>query len=281
MDLREEWNDLLHRRASLRPSLAAYGEVITRWTQTTPRVTPIALDAPACRATWERQRPLIAETPPDLAVDDVEPWLEIGVDFLTRTGESPDALQRFAERWDEGSIAPDDLYPRKGRIGAASLSDDAGLRPVAVEMLALVTLRPLLDAYFAPVRAHLTDGAWALGICPFCGGPPGFADVVEDGGRRLSCHLCGGAWRFSRVRCPFCGTEESKDLVRLELGEHEAGYFVAACKACSAYVKELDRRMRWNGGLALIEDWGSPHFDVAAQRERYWRPGGSLVQLVR
>src|SRR5438876_12096004 len=123
MDLREEWNGLLHRRASLRPSLAAYGDVITRWAETSPRVTPIALDAAACRAAWERQRPLIAEAPPDLTVDDVEPWLEIGVDFLATLGESPETLQRFAERWDGGAIAPDDLYPRKGRIGAASISD--------------------------------------------------------------------------------------------------------------------------------------------------------------
>jgi len=281
MDLREEWNDLLHRRAALRSSLSAYGEVITRWAEATPDVAPLALDAASCKATWERQRPLIADAAPALTVDDVEPWLEIGVDFLATVGESPEALQKFAERWDEGRIAPSDLYPRKGRIGAESIADDVGLRSAAVELLALVTLRPLLDAYFAAARAHLTDGSWTLGICPYCGAPPGFSDIVEDGGRRLSCHLCAGTWRSSRMRCPFCGTEESRDLVRLELGEREAGYFVAGCRACSAYIKELDRRMRWNGGPALIEDWGSPHFDVAAQRERFWRPGGSLVQLAR
>src|SRR5438105_9028397 len=121
MDLRDEWSDLLRRRAALRPSLSAYGDVITRWAQATPRVTPIALDAASCKATWERQRPLIADAAPALAVDDVEPWLEIGVDFLARLGESPEALQRFAERWDEGAITPSDLYPRKGRLGAESI----------------------------------------------------------------------------------------------------------------------------------------------------------------
>src|SRR3989442_15075750 len=39
------------------------------------------------------------------------------------------------------------------------------------------------------LRDHLADGVWQLGVCPFCGAPPGFSDVVEDGRRRLACHV--------------------------------------------------------------------------------------------
>jgi FdhE protein len=253
--------------------------VIDAWASVTVAITPLALAERDCHRAWERQVPLIVEAPPALASDDVDELVELGLRTLATVGEPQGALERFADRWDDGALGAPDLFPAKGRIGSPAIASDIGLRPAAVEWLAQLTLRPALERYFTSVRAHLADGVWTLGICPFCGAPPGFADVVEDGVRKLVCHLCGAVWRFSRTRCPFCGSVASNDLVRLELGEKEAGYFVAACKACSAYIKELDRRMRWNGGPALVEDWGSPHFDLVAQREGYWRPGGGVVQL--
>ena len=93
--------------------------------------------------------------------------------------------------------------------------------------------------------------------------------------------MCGGGWVFPRLRCPFCGAQSAKDLVRLEAEEREEGYFISACKQCRVYVKELDRRIRWNAGSALVEDWGSPHFDMVALREGYRRPIASLIQLAR
>ena len=86
---------------------------------------------------------------------------------------------------------------------------------------------------------------------------------------------------FPRLRCPFCGHQTAKDLVRLDAEEREEGYFISACKPCRAYVKEVDRRVRWNAGSALIEDWGSPHFYLVASRAGYWRPLPSLIQLAR
>jgi FdhE protein len=137
----------------------------------------------------------------------------------------------------------------------------------------------LLDAYFAHCREYANDAPWELGVCPFCGGPPSFSDVLEDGRRRLVCHLCGGAWIFARLRCGFCGADDSKELRRLQPEGHDEGYAVSACLKCGGYVKELDRRVRWNGRSALVEDWGSPHLDLVAQRAGYWRPLPSLVDL--
>jgi formate dehydrogenase maturation protein FdhE len=59
----------------------------------------------------------------------------------------------------------------------------------------------------------------------------------------------------------------------------EEGYAVTACKGCGGYLKELDRRVRWNGASALVEDWGSPHLDLAARRAGYWRPVPVLVTV--
>jgi FdhE protein len=147
-----------------------------------------------------------------------------------------------------------------------------------VAFIALAMLRPRLEPYFAHCREHLAEGDWAFGVCPLCGGPPAFADVVEDGRRRLACHVCGGAWTFPRLRCPFCGDAETKHLGRLDFeASSDQGYFISTCAGCRGYIKELDRRVRWNGGPALVEDWGSPHFDLACSRAGYLRPAGPVI----
>ena len=60
----------------------------------------------------------------------------------------------------------------------------------------------------------------------------------------------------------------------------DEGYFIEACRACHGYLKGVDRRQRWNAGSPLVEDWGSPHLDLHAAREGYWRSTPSLAHLL-
>ena len=189
-------------------------------------------------------------------------------------------LQHFADAWDAGRLGPRALLPIRGSVGSDTVEEATGLAGDVIALLATMSLRPVLQVVFAEVREYLADGLWRLGICPFCGGPPGFTDVIEDGRRRLACHVCGGGWVFTKLGCPFCGVEGAQHLVRLtpeDVGEQ--GYVIAGCRQCHAYLKELDRRARWNGGPPLVEDWGSPHFDLIARRQGFWRPEASLVLL--
>jgi hypothetical protein len=281
VDLREEWTDLLERRPAFRDALRPYTELLELWARWSPSFPPAAPMGPEdCRRCWDRGEPLLAAFPPALAAADLEELLGF---LMERLGEiardAAPALQRFADAWDRGAIGPAALFPTPGRIGAGAVEEASALAPEFVAFLAGGSLRPALEAHLAPPREHLREGDWSDGTCPFCGAPPGFADVLEDGRRRLSCHLCGGGWIFARARCPFCGTERSADLARLELEEGEQGYLVWGCRNCRGYIKELDRRVRWNGRSGLVEDWGSPHFDLVATRSGYRRAIPSLVQL--
>jgi len=65
----------------------------------------------------------------------------------------------------------------------------------------------------------------------------------------------------------------------LRAEEKDEGYSISTCKACHGYLKEVDRRLRWNAGSALVEDWGSPHLDLFAHRAGYWRAIPTLIQL--
>jgi formate dehydrogenase formation protein len=283
LDLREEWADLLGRRPAFRDTLGLYTELFERWARwSAPTLAPLALGDTESHRCWERGEPLLSAWPPSIHPEDLEELLGLLMERLAELDQSTaPAFQRFAEAWDRGALGPHALLPTPGRLGTGAIEDASGLRPELIQFLACGSLRPALDAYLVPCREHLREGDWRRGTCPFCGAPPGFADVLEDGRRRLVCHFCGGGWTFARAQCPFCGTETSSDLVRLELEDKEQGYLVWGCKRCHGYIKELDRRVRWNARSGLVEDWGSPHFDLVALRDGYWRPIPSLIQLAQ
>jgi FdhE protein len=216
--------------------------------------------------------PLLAETSPALDPEALEPLLAPALDILAMVGVDEASLQGFAQAWDRGEVTPLALLPGGNATGAL-------LAPEAWTFLGCGGLRPALESYFADCRPSLTEGAWQRGVCPFCGGAPGFTDILENGGRRLVCHFCEGGWIFPRLRCPSCDTADTKQFVKFQGEDKEEGYLISACRACRAYLKELDRRVRWNAGTALVEDWGSPHLDVFAHRSGYWRAVPTLIEL--
>jgi len=282
--LKAEWEDLLERRPTFHGPLSVYGNILDLWASWSPaRLSPLAWTATECLERWGRGVPLLAEAPPAIDADEIEDLLGALMERVTELRQSAaPGLQRLAEAWDRGAVRPQAFLPAPGRIGSGVVEEVSGLAPELVALLAYATLRPALEIYFASVRACLNDDAWRLGACPFCGGPAGFSDVLEDGRRRLACHLCGGGWLYSRVKCPFCGTESAQDLVRLEPEAQDQGYLLIACRHCHMYVKELDRRVRWNAQSALIEDWGSPHLDLVGERAGYGRPAATpLTALTR
>lgn len=280
--LLEGWQALLERRPSFREALAPCTPVLRAWAEWNGAVPEsLRWKAEDCRAAWSKGEPLLARVQPKVTNADLEPVLGPALDALAATGVDAERLQSFAGLWDAGGITLGDLLPAPGRLGAGWLPDRTHLSVESVGFLAVAALRPILARFFSDCRRHFDPGLWGRGVCPFCGAPPGFAEIPEDGQRRLACHACGAGWIFSRTRCPLCGTLDMQQLVRLvPEGLREEGYAVTACKSCRGYLKELDRRARWNAGGALVEDWGSPHLDLVARREGYWRPVPVLVTLV-
>jgi FdhE protein len=281
-----EWQEMLTRRRAMGDALALWTSVLDGWRGwQDPGVEPLKWSAEECRERWERGVPLLAEALPAIAAESLEELLGPVMERLAAAG--PDdalALGRFAEAWDAGRIGPAALFPTSGKDAVAALlpaalQDEAGLPAHLAGFLAHAGVRPALETFFSLVRT-LPEGGWDRGFCPWCGGLPSYGDLLEDGRRRLSCHLCGGAWTAARLRCPFCQAWQSGDMVRLVGGGAEEGYFVEACLACRGYLKGVDRRERWNAASPLVEDWASPHLDYYAAREGYWRGTPSLAQLL-
>lgn len=276
MSLTAEWAELLVRRPSFQTALAPLGPLLDAWqTWSSERLAPLTCSAERARHAWSTGEPLLATAPPSISADLVEPMLYPALDLLAGLEDISD----FVRAWDNNEIGPASLLPVAGRLGAAALHERCHLTHTAVAFLAVAGLRPVLSTYFSGCRSFVDEGVWTLGVCPCCGAPPGFADLAEDGRRRLACHLCDARWTFARLACPLCGNRESDDLVRLIAEGADEGYAISACRACRGYVKEVDRRARWTAGSAIVEDWSSPHLDLIAHRQHYWRPIPTLIQL--
>jgi FdhE protein len=280
-DLRDAWAAMLTRRNAFAASLAPYGDLVERWAAWTGPAPASRWTAEQCRASWEGGIPLAASFIPTLNGDAIEDLLGAGMEHLAAVDPARGpALQRLAGAWDAQAVGADSLLPRRDGIGDGRVESATGLDAGAVAFLAYVALRPALEGWLSPAREHLEGVTWGRGVCPFCGAPPGFIDVVEGGHRRLACHFCGGDWTFAKLRCPLCGVEGTKDLYRLQAEGQDTGYVVSGCRACRGYLKELDRRERWNGGPPTLEDWGTPHLDVIARREGYRKALPTLLDLL-
>jgi hypothetical protein len=274
-----EWEDLLQRRPTFHETLEPLTRVFRAWAEwTSDEPVPLRWSAATCRARWSSGEPLLAAAPPSISPDRLESLLGPALEVLAGFEED---VREFAEAWDGGEIGPPGLFPERGRIGSVEAQERSHLSQDALAFLAVVALRPVLAPYFAECGEHVAGSGWDLGICPCCGAPPGFADVLEDGRRQLVCHLCGTSWTFARLVCPLCGTRTASEFVRLVAEDAEEGYAIGACRSCRGYVKELDRRVRWNVGSGLVEDWGTPHLDLIAHRQEFWRPIPTVIQLAR
>ncbi len=280
--LMADWEGLLARRAAMAEPLRFWTAILEGWAAWKPpaALMPLVLSPEECRQRWQAGRSLLADAAPEIPAASVEDLLGPVMERLAADGpEAAAALRRFAEAWDDGQVDPTALLPSLDGDPATTLQERFGLGSHLGAFLPVAALRPALETYLEGVR-DLPDGVWTRGGCPWCGGAPSYGDLVEDGRRRLSCHVCGGAWIAARLRCPFCESWNSQDLVRLVAEELDEGYFIEACRACHGYLKGVDRRQRWNAGGPLVEDWGSPHLDLYAAREGYWRATPSLAHLL-
>lgn len=272
---------MLERRAEWRELLGVWTRVLDAWVAWRPgALRPLDWEEAWCRQRWQRGVPLLLEADLELPPEAVEELIGPVIEPLALCGaDEEQALRAFVRQWDEGGAGPADLLPLLGKGGSLGLAQARGVRVPLAAFLAHAGLRPPLETYFSRVRA-LPARLWSADMCPWCGGPPGFVEVLTDGRRRLCCHLCGGAWTPVGPRCPGCGGEEGGTLERIDGDVGEPGDFLEGCQLCHGYLKGVDRRQRPTALSALVEDWGSPHLDALAMRRGYQRPTPSVAQLL-
>ncbi len=131
----------------------------------------------------------------------------------------------------------------------------------------------VLPAFAHALAHHVDDEQWMFGACPICGNQPAMGALVGDGGKRhLYCGACNFVWTFSRLKCPYCGNEDSEQL-RALTHDDEAPHYLDACLACERYVKTVDYRKAdaKRAVLLPVEDAATVFLDIMAVNEGYRR----------
>lgn len=177
------------------------------------------------------------------------------------------------------SRSPEDRAAVVAWARAGAPAEGAPPGPGLAAFLAWSALRRVLAPVVAAFGAWRCEEKWSRGTCPTCGAPPGMSQLVTDGAirqRHLVCGCCATRWKFKRLACPHCASEDVSRLGVLELDGLETVLRIDSCEECSGYVKTYTG----DGDEALfLADWTTLHLDALAKERGLRRAGVSLFAL--
>ena len=135
-------------------------------------------------------------------------------------------------------------------------------------------LLPFLHRAAEAARPHLSPDAYQRwGECPVCGGEPDFSTLERESGvRLLFCSRCDTGWRYKRIGCPFCDTENPRKLAYYP--SDDGVYRLYVCDECGGYVKMMDLRQTFRPFVLEVERVLTAGMDLAAAEAGYVRREG-------
>lgn len=193
---------------------------------------------------------------------DVEAFREI--DHLKKIRSDPGLLRAAAEVWYRGQF----------------LRGLPAFQERDCELLASIigaALKPFLLVYSKALLPEVEQELWRRNYCPVCGGKPDFSALKEGGKRWLLCSRCDGEWLFSRIECPYCGTQNQGALAYFS-GEEQSEYRMYVCEECHTYLKGIDSKVSGAEALLPLERVLTLDLDRQGRKRGYeagWAvPGG-------
>jgi FdhE protein len=158
-----------------------------------------------------------------------------------------------------------------------SLSEKLQVNPEVISFLATNSIKPIYETYAKELKDYVDQERWWKGYCPICGSEPYISELKNEGGaqgaRFLVCSSCNFEWRFNRLKCPFCENDEPKGHRYFYTEKEGSAYRVDVCKKCKRYIKTIDTKELGIDFVPLLEDTGTLHLDLLAQKEGYTKEG--------
>ena len=140
-----------------------------------------------------------------------------------------------------------------------------------LDTLIQATMKPFLVSHARALIDSVKQEEWRRLRCPICGGKPDIAYLDKARGSRwLVCSRCDTEWVYQRPQCPYCGTEEQKDLAYFT--DDEGIYRLYTCERCHTYLKTIDSRKVKTEVLMPLERVLTLDMDRQAQEKGY-KPG--------
>ena len=103
--------------------------------------------------------------------------------------------------------------------------------------------------------------------CPFCGNNFQCAYIDEDGKKFLVCTACSNHWRYPRIKCPYCETEDQKKLSYIEFEDIDYFRFYE-CDECGKFHKVfLIEKLKSNKPLKEL-DIETKEYDIGYEENK-------------
>jgi len=205
-----------------------------------------------------------------------ELFIEICHIMKRQDGCDREQIQRLVDAEGNGTLAVDTLIQKLFYHDSTyfqTLSEEVQVRDDVLLFIALHIAKPFFEVAAAVLKSAISDKLWLKHYCPVCGSGAQMAKLEKEVGKKiLYCQLCGSEWRYMRVKCPFCCSEDQKKLTFKE--EEQGPYRVDFCEQCGRYIKTLDERKRGHEDGELIpavEDLATIYLDIVAEHEGYAR----------
>lgn len=168
------------------------------------------------------------------------------------------------------------------RAALARAAQELGVDATALGEMVQLALQPVLWEAAALAGALADLDTWERGYCVVCGAWPGLSELIGTERRRvLRCVRCGSGWSWLVLLCPYCGTDDHRDLGTLELAadadrkaaERDRGHRVDVCERCHGYLKAVQTFTPNTAVRLVAEDVATLYLDTAATAAGYRRPG--------
>ena len=127
-----------------------------------------------------------------------------------------------------------------------------------------------IAAALAPLRSRVR---WPHGYCPTCGSRPLLAEFRGlEQTWFLRCEVCATDWEFPHLQCPYCSTQDHRQLGYFRVSGEEEKYRAVICDQCCGYVKTASTLAALPRPALLVMDLATIHLDLAAADRGYARP---------
>lgn len=192
-------------------------------------------------------------------------------------------IRKIKKALGEGELDLEALFEKVVAEDTEYLDATAGkleLNQGLLLFLAKNSINPLLEAYADQLKGYIDQKKWWKGYCPICGSKPVIAALrKKEGERFLLCSSCGFEWRFSRMKCPFCGRQDRGKHKYFFIEKESRAYRVDVCEKCKKYIKTIDTREIFEDVVLAVEDIGTLHLDFIAQKEGYAREVANILNV--
>jgi len=273
---------LIIERPSHKEILEFYKDVITEQYSALSKVkiTPLEIDKDDAKAKIMQGFPLVEKKAFILDIPSATRLFRRLCKILSKTKKGQYDSELITQAMRKKEIKLPELFRQiesENDEYIKALSKKLQVKEDVLVFLARNSIRPIYETYAKELKDYVDQERWWKGYCPICGSEPYISELKNEGGaegaRFLVCSSCNFEWRFNRVKCPFCENDNHEKLRYFYTEKEGKAYRVDVCDNCKRYIKTVDANELGTDFIPLLEDIGTLHLDIVAQKEGYKKEG--------